>query len=67
MKMAIDSIEKIKKDIKERIDIRYSDSFEFYHGYICACLMADIIKSIKEYNELIDWMKTTLDLKKGSK
>ena len=56
--MALDSIEKIKQDIKERIEVNYIRSFDFYHGYLVACFMADIIKSGKEYGELVNWIKT---------
>ena len=43
------SIEKIKRDIQERIDANYSRSFNFYHGYICALYMANIIGQSMEY------------------
>jgi len=62
--MALDSIEKIKKDIKGRIEVNYIRNFDFYHGYLIACFMADIIKSGKEYKELVDWVKT-LDINGG--
>lgn len=57
--MALDSIEKIKQeDIKERIKANYIRSLDFYHGYLVACFMADIIESGKEYRELVDWIET---------
>ena len=55
------SVEKIKRDIQERIDANYSCSFNFYHGYICALYSANIIKMRKEYEELKDWIES-LDL-----
>jgi len=55
------SVEKIKRDIQERIDVDYSRSFNFYQGYICALYMADIIKRPEEYAELKGWVES-LDL-----
>ena len=63
--MVIDSIEKIKKDIFERIAIGYSNSLDFYKGYLCAFFMADIIKSWEEFEQLNDWIGT-LDIKGGN-
>ena len=54
--MAINSIKSIKNDIEERIEINYSHSFNFYHGYILALYMADIINT-NEYKELKIWIK----------
>ena len=58
--MAINSIKSIKNDIEERIEINYSHSFNFYHGYILALYMADIINT-NEYKELKIWIES-LDL-----
>jgi hypothetical protein len=59
--MAINSMRSIKNDIEERIEINYSRSFDFYHGYILALYMADIINT-SEYKELRMWIES-LDLK----
>jgi len=55
------SVEKIRRDIQERIDANYSRSFNFYQGYVCALYMADMIKGPEEYQELKDWIES-LDL-----
>jgi hypothetical protein len=45
-------------------EVNYIRNFDFYHGYLIACFMADIIESGEEYKKLIDWIKT-LDINGG--
>jgi len=54
--MAVDSIAKIKKDIKQRIKSDLNCSLSFYIGYITAMYVADIINSFEEYDLLFDWV-----------
>ena len=56
--MAIDSIAKIKKDIKKRMESNTYCSLSFYVGYITALYMAGIIASFKEYDLMFDWVES---------